>query len=74
MWGNGAAYEIDKNPQPHEANYLKLDCSKARTLLGWKPRWNLEKAIESIIVFAKAFQQKEDIREVCYKQINEYFA
>lgn len=73
MWGKGAAYEVDKNPQPHEANYLKLDCSKARTLLGWKPRWNLEKAIESIIVFTKAIQKKEDIMEVCCKQINEYF-
>ena len=33
LWGTGAAYEIDKNPQPHEANYLKLDCSKAKNLL-----------------------------------------
>jgi len=72
-WGNEAAYEIDTNPQPHETNYLKLDCSKSRALLGWEPKWSLEKTIDSIIVFTKAFRQNEDIRALCYKQIKEYF-
>ena len=34
LWGDGAAYEIDSNPQPHEANYLKLDCTKSNSILG----------------------------------------
>jgi CDP-glucose 4,6-dehydratase len=34
--GNGASYAVDTNPQPHEANYLKLDCSKAKAELGWE--------------------------------------
>ena len=42
LWGNKASYSIDTNPQPHEATYLKLDCSKAKTLLDWHPRWSLE--------------------------------
>ena len=72
-WGEGASYEIDANPQPHEANYLKLDCSKANHLLGWKPRWTMEKALDSIIEFTKAYQNKEDIKKICIKQISEYF-
>jgi CDP-glucose 4,6-dehydratase len=49
QWGNGASYEIDKGEHPHEAHYLKLDCSKAGELLGWYPRWNLNKALTSIL-------------------------
>ena len=40
-------YEIDDGDHPHEAHYLKLDCSKARTGLGWQPRWGLEKALDT---------------------------
>ncbi|MFS2140707.1 CDP-glucose 4,6-dehydratase, partial [Duganella sp. Dugasp56] len=40
-WGKGASWELDSAPQPHEAHYLKLDCSKARSRLQWQPRWHL---------------------------------
>jgi CDP-glucose 4,6-dehydratase len=72
-WGNGAAFAIDPNPQPHEATYLKLDCSKAKTMLNWHPRWDINKTIQSIIEFNKAFQNKENILELCMKQIENYF-
>ncbi|WP_019635701.1 CDP-glucose 4,6-dehydratase [Paenibacillus fonticola] len=71
-WGRGATYEIDSSPQPHEAHYLKLDCSKAISELNWFPRWNLETAIDKIIEFTLAYQSKEDLREICFKQILEY--
>ena len=71
-WGNGASFEIDKNPQPHEATYLKLDCSKARQQLNWNPRWRLERTLDSIVEFTKAYQNKENIQEICNKQIAEY--
>lgn len=38
LWGGSARYEIDRGEHPHEARYLKLDCSKARSVLGWRPR------------------------------------
>jgi CDP-glucose 4,6-dehydratase len=73
LWGDDARFEIDNHPQPHEANYLKLDCSKAKAMLDWHPRWNLEKALTSIVDWNKAFLKEDDIREVCNLQIREYF-
>ncbi len=74
QWGSGARYEIDRGDHPHEANYLKLDCSKAKTELGWRPRWHLDDALASIIVWAKAYQVGEDLREVTFRQIEHYEA
>ena len=71
-WGGVAAYEIDSRKHPHETNTLKLDCSKAKEKLGWRPRWKLEKAIDSIIEWTKAYHEKQDVKEVCLKQIQEY--
>ena len=73
-WGTGASYVIDKGKHPHEAHYLKLDCSKARSELEWRPRWSLEKALESIVEWTRAYKNGEDAKCVCLKQINEYSA
>jgi len=71
-WGNDADYELNETPQPHEANYLKLDCSKAKALLSWYPRWNIEQAIDSIIYFTKAWKNGDEIRKVCFDQIHAF--
>ena len=71
-WGENASYEIDKGAHPHEAHYLKLDCSKAKMELGWHPRWNLEKAIDSIIDWTKTYRENKNLREKCIEQIEEY--
>jgi len=71
-WGNDACFEVDNKPNPHEATYLKLDCSKAREKINWTPRWNINMALDSIVEFAKSYQHKEDIRTLCYNQINRY--
>ncbi|WP_334072095.1 MULTISPECIES: CDP-glucose 4,6-dehydratase [Paenibacillus] len=72
-WGEGASYQVDTSPQPHEANYLKLDCSKAITYLRWQPRWSLEQAIDKIIDFTSAYERNAaDIKKICLKQINDY--
>jgi CDP-glucose 4,6-dehydratase len=71
-WGNGASYEIDRNPQPHEASYLKLDCSKAKSLLGWAPRWNLERALEEIIGWTKVYAQGASVKDTMLRQIESY--
>jgi CDP-glucose 4,6-dehydratase len=72
IWGKGASYNVDTNPQPHETNYLKLDCSKAKAELGWHPRWNLETALESIVEWNKSWLGKKDIRKVTEEQIGTY--
>jgi CDP-glucose 4,6-dehydratase len=70
--GSGARYEIDAGDHPHEAHYLKLDCSKARMRLGWQPRWDLNKALTSILDWVNIYSSAGDLREICLKQIDEY--
>lgn len=72
FWGNEARYEIDSGDHPHEAHYLKLDCSKARMRLGWQPRWNLEKALHSIIQWVKAYSSADDLRLCTLEQIESF--
>jgi CDP-glucose 4,6-dehydratase len=71
-WGNEAEYIFDNKEHPHEANYLKLDCSKARFKLDWHPKWSLDVALDKVIEWAKAYQSRDDLNKVCLKQIKEY--
>lgn len=71
-WGSGIK-RVDKYVGgPHEANFLKLDCSKLKTVFGWKPRWKLDKAIEKTVELAKEWQKGSDLNAVMKKQINEF--
>jgi len=70
--GDGARWSIDDGEHPHEAHYLKLDCSKAHSRLGWWPKWELAEALEKIIEWHDAETRQEDLRQMCLKQINEY--
>ena len=72
QWGDGAAWHLDGGTHPHEAHYLKLDCSKARALLGWSPRWHLSQALQAIIAWHKAHHRSQDMRALCLQQINDY--
>ena len=71
-WGSSARWEKEGSEQPHEANLLKLDCSKAHAQLDWTPKWNLEIAVQKIVEWQKAYQQKQNMREVSLAQINQY--
>ncbi|MBU2530940.1 MAG: CDP-glucose 4,6-dehydratase [Elusimicrobia bacterium] len=71
-WGNKASSAIDKGRHPHEAHYLKLNCLKAKTEIGWGPKWNLAKAIDKTIEWTLAYKNKEDLHKMCLKQIKEY--
>ena len=71
-WGEGASWKLDGAPQPHEATWLKLDCSKARARLGWQSRWNLGRTIEMIVAWHKAHAQGADMRVVTLAQIDDY--
>ena len=72
LWGQNASYEIDNNPQPHESNYLKLDCSKVKAELNWHPRWNISTALQSIVEWNKTWLAGDNVREICYTQINNF--
>jgi len=73
-WGDGAKYSVSRIKQPHEAFYLRLNCSKAGSKLGWRPVWHLKKAVEKIVEWAKACEKGEDMRIFSIRQIHEYCA
>lgn len=75
LWGAGegeAAWGHDKNEHPHEAHYLKLDCSKARAGLHWRPRWNLDKTLEETVNWYKAYAGGEDMQQFSLEQIRAF--
>jgi len=72
LWGENADWIVDEGKHPHEANYLKLDCSKAHMRLNWYPRWNLSQALLSIVEWHKLKGANSKYRELCFTQINKY--
>ena len=71
-WGSGASWRVQGDGGPHEANFLKLDCSKSKTVLGWKPKWDIKTAVEKTVEFVKTDAGNEQI--VCIEgQIEQYF-
>ena len=71
-WGEGVSWISQYDGGPHEANFLKLDCSKIKMIFDWKPHWNLEKAIEMVVEWSKAWISGEDVRTIMDKQIIEF--
>ncbi len=69
-WGNNAEYISKHTNGPHEAGFLKLDCSKIKKIFGWKPTWNIEKAVEKTVEYEKA-KDKEKCME---RQIKEFLS
>lgn len=70
----GATWQCDTAHQPHEANALKLDSSKAKNLLGWQPRWSLEQALSMTLSWHNAWRNNEDMAESSIRQIQQYEA
>ncbi|MGN0114202.1 MAG: CDP-glucose 4,6-dehydratase [Monoglobaceae bacterium] len=69
-WGEDIKWVNRYDGGPHEANFLKLDCSKLKATFGWKPRWNLSKAIEMVVEWSKCWVSGGDIRSCMDKQID----
>jgi CDP-glucose 4,6-dehydratase len=65
-------WQCDERPQPHEANYLKLDSSKAHIQLGWQPKWRLQTALQKTLEWHEAWRNGEKMRSVTLMQIAEY--
>ena len=72
-WGEGASWKnVAEANAPHEANFLKLDCSKIKKTIGWTPRWHIADAIEKTVEWSKAYLGGESVADVMDRQIDEY--
>ena len=72
-WGNGAAWENQaEKSAPHEANFLKLDCSKLKSVFGWHPRWHMEECMEMVCRFSKVWLSGGNIPEEMDREIKEF--
>lgn len=72
LWGDGAAWENQSENGPHEANFLKLDCSKIKHVFGWRPRWHIREALDKTVEWSKAYLEGQDLQKVTDRQILEY--
>ena len=72
-WGNDLTWKAENlNAQPHEASFLRLNCDKLKSVFGWSPRWNIEKAIEKTVEWTKCWSNRDDICSCMDKQIGEF--
>jgi len=72
LWPGGLAWARDEAEHPHEAHYLKVDSARARARLGWAPRWDLDRALESIVEWYVALRDGEDMRAVSLAQLDAF--
>lgn len=73
-WGEDARWENQAEAgAPHEANFLKLDCSKIKSVFGWKPRWHIQECMEKTCAFSKVWLTGGDIPAEMDREINEFF-
>lgn len=73
-WGEGLKWVNQYDGGPHEATFLKLDCSKLKTTLGWRPHWNLDTAMEKVVEWSKVWAAGKDVRPVMDRQIEEFLS
>jgi CDP-glucose 4,6-dehydratase len=74
-WGDGAGFKVDEAAANlHEANFLKLDCSKARMQLGWQPQWDAAETIKRICAWHKAHLKGQDMKVYALGEIGQYQA
>lgn len=73
IWGEDQSWENKSLGGPHEAAFLKLDCSKIKSIFGWKPGWNIQEAVEKTVEWFKVYRQNGDIVECMDRQIQEFY-
>lgn len=72
LWEGGTPWHVESGPKVYEASYLKLDSSKAHSLLGWRPRLMLGQALESLVDWHKAYSARQDMKGFTMRQIEKY--
>lgn len=71
-WGNGQSWKNISTEGPHEASFLKLDCSKLRSTFGWRPKWDIRQAVKKTVEWTKIYQAHGDVPACMDKQITEF--
>jgi CDP-glucose 4,6-dehydratase len=71
-WPEPLRWVVDPGPHPHEAQFLSVDSARARERLGWRPRWDLTRTLESIVAWHLAHRDGADMRAVSLQQIKEF--
>ena len=71
-WGENMRWINQFDGGPHEANYLKLDCSKLKMTFGWNPRWGLDEAVQKVVEWTKCWRSGDNVRSCMDKQINDF--
>ena len=72
FWGEDLKWIDRYDGGPHEASFLKLDCSKLKTVFHWEPRWDLETAVSKVVEWTKRWQRGDDVRDCMNRQIEEF--
>ena len=72
LWGDGAAWRVESQAAVHEAHLLRLDSSKARAMMHWRPRWRLDEALEKTVEWYKGFYAGQEARAMTLRQIEQY--
>ncbi len=71
-WGTGLSRIDRPDGGPHEAGFLKLDCTKLKTTFGWRPKWDIETAVEKVVEWTKVYQSGGNVRKCMDDQISDY--
>lgn len=75
VWGPEATWKnLSEKNAPHEATFLKLDCTKLKTIFGWKPHWHIQKAVAETIKWSIVWKEQGDIQEEMDRQIAQYLS
>ena len=72
QWSKDIKWDIDNNINLHEENYLRLNCIKANSRLGWMSKLNLEEGLEWIIEWYRQYEENNDMREITEQQIEKF--
>lgn len=72
--GGNVSWKQESDGGPHEANYLKLDCSKMKATFGWKPVWGSEEMLRRTVEWMGAYAKKENVLDIMKEQISAYAA
>ncbi len=72
IWGDGLTWEAGDPNGPHEANFLKLDCSLLKSVFGWSPRWHLQEAVQKTVEWSRVYAAGGDVRACMDRQIREF--
>jgi CDP-glucose 4,6-dehydratase len=72
LWPGLEQVDASDPDAPHEAGYLHIDSTRAREVLGWTPRWNLDEALRAVVDWYAAYRDARDMREVTLDQIRDF--